>query len=235
MSQPLVSIITPTRNRSGLLRLCSRWISHQTYKGPIEWIVIEASELYYPIYPPERDFNRVEIVRVPSNTSIGTMRNIAVMQARGNIIVHFDDDDWQSPNRVARQVDALRGSYIVESSDYYCYFLYTDKASKSWSWGRTFHGSGCSLAYTKDAWRERQFPNVKVGEDQIFCRSPRRGYVKNTRDSDLFVYMRHNSNTSELGPTYVHDTHEALETVRTLVGDEDLARYRALTAAPKSA
>ena len=39
--------------------------------------------------------------------TIGAKRNVACAHARGDVIVHWDDDDWYPPSRVTRQVRAL--------------------------------------------------------------------------------------------------------------------------------
>jgi hypothetical protein len=46
--------------------------------------------------------------------SIGAMRNEACQLARGEIVAHWDDDDWYGPQRLTRQVEGIRSG---EASD----------------------------------------------------------------------------------------------------------------------
>lgn len=50
---------------------------------------------------------RVRYLRLPGKHTVGAKRNLACRQARGEIILHWDDDDWAAKWRVSYQVDAL--------------------------------------------------------------------------------------------------------------------------------
>ena len=39
--------------------------------------------------------------------SIGSKRNLCCAMARGEFIIHLDDDDWSAPNRIAHQINHL--------------------------------------------------------------------------------------------------------------------------------
>lgn len=66
----------------------------------------------------------VRYLRLSTRTSIGRKRNLACRRARGEIIAHWDDDDWYAPGRLSYQVAPIRAgeadvtglenSYILE-------------------------------------------------------------------------------------------------------------------------
>ena len=46
----------------------------------------------------------VRYLRLDRRTTIGARRNLACREARGAILVHWDDDDWYAPDRLRRQI-----------------------------------------------------------------------------------------------------------------------------------
>ena len=51
---------------------------------------------------------RIRYLRETPRRVLGDKRNRLCELARGEIIVHWDDDDWHGRDRIARQVAALR-------------------------------------------------------------------------------------------------------------------------------
>ena len=49
----------------------------------------------------------IRYFRLSGKNSVGAKRNIACGHARGEIILHWDDDDWSAPWRVSYQVEQL--------------------------------------------------------------------------------------------------------------------------------
>ena len=54
--------------------------------------------------------DRIVYLRRDQRSSVGVKRNLACEHAEGELIAHFDDDDWYAPNRLSIQVAALRES-----------------------------------------------------------------------------------------------------------------------------
>ncbi len=99
---PRVSIITPTMNRQSFLPALWDCVRAQSFED-IEWLIHDGSPqpaIFSGIGDP-----RVRYRHVPRPTSIGAKRNDLCRVARGEIIVHFDDDDYYSPHYVQ---DAFR-------------------------------------------------------------------------------------------------------------------------------
>jgi glycosyltransferase involved in cell wall biosynthesis len=103
-----VSVVTPTYGRADLLPAAYRIFASQTWPD-LEWVVIDDS--------PERcvffnglDDPRVKYIHLPERASTGNKRNIGVENARGSIIVNFDDDDYYHPSYVETMVGMMSGN-----------------------------------------------------------------------------------------------------------------------------
>jgi glycosyltransferase involved in cell wall biosynthesis len=52
----------------------------------------------------------VRLIHLPGRPTIGAKRNIGVEAATGEVVAHFDDDDWSAPGRLEEQVRRLVSS-----------------------------------------------------------------------------------------------------------------------------
>jgi glycosyltransferase involved in cell wall biosynthesis len=50
----------------------------------------------------------IRLVEVPGALRLGALRNISIAEARGEVVCQWDDDDRYHPERLARQVEAMR-------------------------------------------------------------------------------------------------------------------------------
>src|SRR5215204_4099526 len=102
--QPFVTCIMPTYNRRRFVARAVEYFRRQDYTRSELLIVDDGSDAVQDLVPKRR---RVRYIQLPSRHSVGAKRNIACEQARGDIILHWDDDDWHAPHRVRYQVEAL--------------------------------------------------------------------------------------------------------------------------------
>lgn len=193
---PLVSLITPTHRRDLLLPQTLRWVRAQTYPA-LEWLVLDDSP------QPSRslaglDDPRVRYQHVDRRLTIGEKRNRLAAAARGEFIVHFDDDDYYAPRYVEALVSMLethRGDFAHLSS-WYLYDLRHDFFG-FWNLRQTtgihyacerdrlivtnfaedsahaqardnYLGYGFTYAYRRRVWEANPFPDQDWGEDGVF-------------------------------------------------------------------
>ena len=112
MSSPLVTLITPTGSRPLAFSMCESMMARQTYKGPLQWIVVDDS------WPPTLTMMGQQYVRGPVdwNPSINTQRpnmEAALQHVKGDIILIIEDDDWYAPNYIETMVKLLDFAPIV--------------------------------------------------------------------------------------------------------------------------
>lgn len=107
---PLISIITPTYNRFGLLIRAMKSVQNQTWSD-WEMIIIDdcssekcSAEIQALLDSDDRfNYHRLEV-----NGGISHARNTGIGFARGSFITCLDDDDEFLPNRLKEQVAALQ-------------------------------------------------------------------------------------------------------------------------------
>ncbi len=138
--------------------------------------------------------------------TIGTKRNFACERSRGDLIAHFDDDDWNHPDRVSFQVGALlaEGAEVCRLSQL-SFFEINTKVAWLCRTPALLHPSlslglpaGCTFLYRRDYWSSSPFPDISLGEDMAFIAPDgRRDFSVLVPDYRLHVTMIHGSNTSD--------------------------------------
>lgn len=120
---PGVSVITPTGGRPQAFRLAEKYMASQTYRGPLEWIVVDDC-----IRPTVCTMKQIQVhVRVEpfweARGKITLARNMAVgvRVAKHPRIVVWEDDDWYGPKWLEICLNRLERAPLVgeNSSRYY--------------------------------------------------------------------------------------------------------------------
>lgn len=204
MTLPFVSCICVTKNRRILLRRAAEYFERSRYLyaqrgGSAEFVVVDGSNT------PNRELGNLSTyVHAPSETPrTGYFHNVACENARGDVIIQWDDDDWQNPYRIVRQVKALElaeGQGFTFSSAFWWYHLSSGRACKARSWEPGEGSTGAIFAYHRAAWKAAPFREVDQAEDIGFSIDQAKAGTKiiDARDPTLFVYVRHNVNGSAL-------------------------------------
>jgi glycosyltransferase involved in cell wall biosynthesis len=192
---PLVSCIMPTYNRREFVpRALERFLA-QDYPNLELLIVDDGTDTVSDLMPTDP---RIRYWRLPQRRSVGEKRNYACGEARGEYIVHWDDDDWYCSNRVSRQVRPfLDGTaQISGSSTIYYYdrnkrqaFRYQFTSNRTWV-------SGNTLAYRRSLWERNAFEALQVGEDTRFVGRIPSNLIHDLRDPTLCIASIHPGNVS---------------------------------------
>jgi glycosyltransferase involved in cell wall biosynthesis len=193
---PLVTCITPTCDRLNFVPHAVRCFLRQDYPSLELVIVDDGAETVAPLLPGD---SRVRLIRLLEKKNIGAKRNIACAAARGEFIIHWDDDDWYPPDRVTRQIEALREGHadICGTST-----LFYHDARSARAWRYSYKGSGRAwvagntLAYRRSCWTAHPFAEIQVGEDSRFVWADPRAKLRDLNDPNLCVARIHANNTS---------------------------------------
>jgi glycosyltransferase involved in cell wall biosynthesis len=197
---PLVSCIMPTADRPDWLQQAIRYFQAQDY-AERELVIVDASAKSLGAMIP--DDARIRHVRVPPGKTIGAMRNLACELAHGDIIVHWDDDDWYGPDRISAQVQPIvEGRADITGLTDTTFF-----ELPSWTFWRCspelhqrmfvqdVHGG--TLAFRRSLFgADCRYPDRSLAEDAEFLlRAVRRGgRIERLPGDGLFVYVRHGRN-----------------------------------------
>src|SRR5690349_3229572 len=100
----LVSSILPTHNRRTFFAQSIQYFLRQEYSNKELIIIDDGSDCIRDLVP---DNSQIRYFRLDHRHSIGAKRNLACHHANGDIIVHWDDDDWMAPWRISYQVASL--------------------------------------------------------------------------------------------------------------------------------
>lgn len=193
---PRVSCIMPTRDRRAFVAQAVRYFRRQDYPDT-ELIVVDDG--YDEVADLMPDDPRIRYVRLRSAQSIGAKRNLACQQATGDIIAHWDDDDWSAPSRLRVQVSALLASDadVCGLSEV---LHFRPLRGDGWLYRGDARSrvAGCSIVYRRSVWAESAFPDVTVGEDSAFVGRLQAHRVFALADRSLMVAVVHGRNVTSL-------------------------------------
>jgi len=145
-------------------------IASQDYKGPIEHIIVK-----------DEGF-------------VGYKRNLACERASGEIIIHFDSDDWYGPDWVSKSVMHL----LLSNADVgglSSFYFYNETDDLAWRYAFPNSGwvAGATMCYRRSFWQRHKFHNLQIGEDNQFCQG---AIVQPHNHMENFVARIHTENTS---------------------------------------
>ena len=128
--------------------------------------------------------------------TIGALRNEACIWADGDLIAHWDDDDWSAPERLEEQVAFLL-EHELDCTGYqdmpFCdtadggAYLYRNPDTR--------YCVGTSLLYRRASWESRKFDDVQTGEDKAFVLT--REHVLSQPSNGRMVALAHEGNTAD--------------------------------------
>ena len=198
-SLPLVSCLMPTCDRRAFVPYAIQYFLRQDYPNKELVILDDGRDPVADLVPPDPAIQYIRLPAEGDKITLGAKRNLACEAARGDLLLHWDDDDWMAPHRIRYQVDAL-----LQSGAEICglrRMLFHDPA-KGGTWLYEYPANlrpwmaGGSLLYTRAFWQRSPFPAVQVGEDARFVWGQRLDRAVFLPDYTFYVAMIHPGNTS---------------------------------------
>ena len=197
-SQPLVSCVMPTTSRRrDFIRQSIKYFQRQEYANKELLIVTDGSDTIDDLLPTGDP--QIRHVHLPGQRTLGAKRNACVEEARGDLIMHWDDDDWFAPNRITRQIECLVTSR-AEVCGLRRMLFYNPAQNRLWLYsypeGERLWLAGGSLVYTREFWQRAPFPDVQVASDTTFVWSQNLDRSVTVPDPRFYVAIIHSQNTS---------------------------------------
>jgi glycosyltransferase involved in cell wall biosynthesis len=177
-------------------------------------------------------------VRLVGRRTIGVKRNVACEAAQGEIVIGWDDDDWYSPRRIARQVEPILEGR-ADATGLAETLMLDLQADRYWRFApqlgnRIFEGGMVSgtLAFSRRLWVDGlRYPDASLAEDAAFQRALAKhgARIQRIPEDDLFIYLRHGSNSWRFTPgTFVDRSGWQSVPPPAFLGAEDFEAFREL-------
>jgi glycosyltransferase involved in cell wall biosynthesis len=106
MTDPIVTVVIPTRERRELLHRAIRSVLEQTISDVEIVVVDDGSESDLGLRQPEFD-QRLIVVRNPIAVGAQQSRLIGARMARGTHVALLDSDDWWMRDKLEKQLEAV--------------------------------------------------------------------------------------------------------------------------------
>ncbi|HKN50728.1 MAG TPA: glycosyltransferase family 2 protein [Actinomycetota bacterium] len=228
-----VSCIMPTHNRRFFVPQAIRCFLRQDLAESELIVVDDGTDPVADLIP---DDPRIRYLRLPERHTIGQKRNIGCAQAWGEIIVHWDDDDWMASWRLSHQVESL-SSGDVDVSGLRSLLCYEIPEGRAWRYEQPDHGrpwvAGATFCYRRSLWERHPFADTNDGSDTGYLWEAPAKRVGVLADASFYVALLHGDNASSAaveGPSWRPCPPEK---VARLMG-EDWAFYRDTLREPSS-
>ncbi len=171
----LVSAILPTRGRREWAQQAVDCFLAQTYPDKELIILDDYDDRSFPV-PDGSGFSDISFLPgiqygLTERMPIPSKRNQCCSMADGELIIHFDSDDYSVPTRMAEQVAFLQKSGKAVAG-YHDLFIYDTVASQAYQYRspKPQFVVGTSLIYRRDWWETRQYNYYKpLGSDTEFA------------------------------------------------------------------
>lgn len=197
---PRVSCLMVTANRRRLTERSVACFLAQDYPNRELVIVDDGTEDYAPILsaiPADRVIHH-HIVKDPART-LGDLRNLSLDIARGDLMAHWDDDDWFDPQRLSRQMAALTHGGGADKAAVWLAATLMHLDDPAWlerpyvSW---FKGGAPSTIVHRRR-DDIRYPSERKGEDSTFRDAwlALGTVVMPTDDAGLLIRCFHGGNT----------------------------------------
>ena len=218
----------PTYNRRLFISQAVTYFLRQDYSDKELIIVDDGPDKIADLIPYDE---RIKYIPLEQKSTIGYKRNLAVKQSNGEIIAHWDDDDWYHPSYLNTLVQKLLESGQKEAISGISAFLicFPKESTQNLKQYRFGGITGATFCYYKTLWEKHPYRDITIAEDYFFIKdaNPRILPVDNP---ELFIIIRHDNNTwqQERG-TDVNDNLKRLRsysrTFEKIINHEDYQFY----------
>lgn len=200
MSNIEVSVVTPTYNRRKFIPQLIELYKSQTFpKKSMEWIILDdgTDKVEDLFLKAVITIPNIRYIPLEEKLTLGAKRNRLNEEARGNIIIAMDDDDYYPPQRVKSVVTALTKfprCDLAGSSEMYLYFTDKKKIYKMESIHQN-HATNGSMAWRKSYSNIHKYnENVTFAEEVEFLEEHIHPMIQ-LDPRDTLLAISHSDNT----------------------------------------
>lgn len=216
-----VACLLVTRERRIFARRAVEYFNRQTYRRR-ELVLVDSGP--HSLGEPPDTGGDVLLVRSHAPMFHATGISIAHRQCNADVFVHWDDDDWQHPERLERLVDDLERNNALAShtTNVLAFDVFSGRGMR-WPSHRQM-ACGSSLAYRRELVEHHPWSSTlaRAGDTEWVDRVRRAGVHihDNGRASDFIYVLHHRNVTPQVARVANALDDEATEEVRALMGDD---------------
>ena len=197
---PFVSVITPTYNRRRFIPSLIKCFLSQTYpQDRMEWIILDdgSDKIEDIIMAHKSKLPTVRYIYESEKQTIGAKRNRLNKEAKGEIIVAMDDDDFYFPERVYAVVTAFKQKPTLQlagSSEIYMYYSDNKQIYKLGPYHAN-HATNGTMAW-KRSYSETHLYDETVthAEEKSFLENYKHSMIQ-LQPMKVMLVMSHSENT----------------------------------------
>lgn len=199
-AKPFVSVLTPTYNRRKFLPAMIECYKAQTYPAKnMEWIILDdGTDCVKDVFDTlGKDIPNLRYIRIEEKKLIGAKRNILNAEAKGDIIVAMDDDDYYHPDRVHHVVQKFGQNpkiNLAGSSELYMFYTDIKEIYKLGPYNAN-HATNGTMAYRKSYAKSHLY-------DETVTHAEERSFLENYRNPmiqldpfKVMLVISHSENT----------------------------------------
>ena len=195
---PFVSVITPTYNRKRFIPYLLECYKSQTYpKDKMEWIIYDDGSEPVGEFFKNLPFPNVRYIYNEEKQNIGYKRNVLNSEAKGDIIIAMDDDDYYPPERVSHVVNKFRAQpkyQLAGSSEIFMYYTDIQTIYKFGPYNQN-HATNGTMAWTIEYAKSHKYDeNVTHAEEKSFLENYKHPMIQLEAIKTMLV-ISHSENT----------------------------------------
>ena len=133
----MVTLLTPTGGRPEAFALLERWVERQTYRGELQWIVIDDCIPHMRLTLGQDHLYPVPIWQPGQNTQARNLK-AALPFIKGEFVLFIEDDDYYAPAYIEQMVNRLKEAPLVGEQctvfynvRYRSYYVHPNRSSAS--------------------------------------------------------------------------------------------------------
>jgi glycosyltransferase involved in cell wall biosynthesis len=208
----LVSVVTPTYNRRKFIPTLIEIYKSQTFpKNIMEWIIVDdgRDKVEDLFLEASKTIPNIRYIYKDEKMRIGAKRNLLNQEAKGEIIIAMDDDDYYPPDRVKIVVDAFMKNPKINLAGSSEMLLYYSDIKKIYAIGpfHPNHATNATMAWRKiysDTHKYNEF--VTMAEESSFLDNLKNKMIQLEPIKTILVIC-HSDNTVD--KFYIREQHKA--------------------------
>jgi glycosyltransferase involved in cell wall biosynthesis len=198
--KPFVSVLTPTYNRGRFVPTMVACYKAQTYpKDRMEWIVLDdgSEPIEESFLTLTKGLPNIRYIRLQDKLNIGAKRNRLNQEAKGELLISMDDDDFYCPDRVDHVVRKFQVNPAVElagCSELYMFYSDTGEILKLGPYHERHATNGTFAVRSRYAKTHQYDENVTHAEERSFLEEYKHPMIQLDPFKTMLVIV-HSENT----------------------------------------